>query len=165
MRACVHKGVMIYSGQMRTKYKALQSNIRRTLLLFGVLLFGLLPAAGLVAQTGVIYAEQPKAIDTGGNLNDTLPNGAPKNDCQDGLDEGNCGITRWLIVVINILSAVAGLIITIVIIIGGIQYTTAKDDPQAVAAAKGRITNAILALAVYIFFYAMLQWLVPGGVL
>lgn len=156
---------MVYSGQMRTKYKTIQSNIRKALLTFGVVLFGLLPVAGLVTQSSVVYAEEPKVLDTAGNLNETLPNGAPKNDCQDGLDEGNCGITRWLIVVINILSAAAGLIITIVIIVGGIQYTTAKDDPQAVAAAKGRITNAILALAVYIFFYAFLQWLVPGGVL
>ena len=162
------KVVMVYSGQMRTKYKTIQSNIRKALLTFGVLLFGLLPAAGLVTQPSAVYAEEPKTVDTGGNLNETLdsvPTGSTKNDCQDGLDQGNCGITKWLVAIINILSAAAGLIITIVIIVGGIQYTTAKDDPQAVAAAKGRITNAILALAVYIFFYAFLQWLVPGGVL
>lgn len=157
---------MVYSGQMRTKYKTIQLNIQKLLLSVAVVMFGLLPAAGVVVRQGAVYAEEPATVDTGGKLDlDSVPTGSRKNDCQDGLDEKNCGITEWLRAVINILSAAAGLIITIVIIIGGIQYTTAKDDPQAVAAAKGRITNAIIALAVYIFFYAFLQWLVPGGIL
>jgi hypothetical protein len=46
----------------------------------------------------------------------------------------------------------------------GIRYTTAGDDPQKVASAKGHIFNAIVALVAFIFLFAVLQWLVPGGI-
>ena len=64
---------------------------------------------------------------------------------------------------IKFLSAGVGLIVTIMIIIAGIQYSMAGGDPQKVAAAKSKIANAILALVTYIFFFALLQWLWPGG--
>lgn len=64
---------------------------------------------------------------------------------------------------IKFLSAGVGLIVTIMIIIAGIQYSMAGGDPQKVAAAKSKITNAIVALVTYIFFFALLQWLWPGG--
>jgi len=94
-----------------------------------------------------------------------LPTTAPKNDCQDGLTPANCGITRWLKVIINILSAVVGVVIVGVLVFAGIEYTTSGDDPQKVGKAKTRIANAVLALAVYIFGFAFLQWIVPGGIL
>lgn len=61
------------------------------------------------------------------------------------------------------LSALAGIVIVISIIVGGVQYTTAGADPSKVAAAKHRITNAIIALLCLIFLFAFIQWLVPGG--
>lgn len=90
-------------------------------------------------------------------------------DCQVGqgqaLTKDNCGIIGYIITFINILSGLVGVVIVIMIAVGGIQYTTARDDPQAVAAAKVRIRNAILALVFYLFGFAFLQWLVPGGLL
>ncbi len=56
-----------------------------------------------------------------------------------------------------------GLIITIIVVSAGVQYSTAGGDPQKVNAAKKRISNALLALLVFIFMYALLQFLVPGG--
>jgi hypothetical protein len=65
---------------------------------------------------------------------------------------------------INLLSASVGIIVVIMVIIGGIQYMTASGNPQAVAVAKKRITNAIIALVSLIFMYSVLQWLIPGGI-
>jgi hypothetical protein len=48
--------------------------------------------------------------------------------------------------------------------IAGIQYTTSRDNPQAVQAAKQKIYNIFLGLGVYFFLYAFVQWLIPGGV-
>ncbi len=77
----------------------------------------------------------------------------------------DCGlIRRYFNPVITFLTAVVGIVATIAIIIGGIQYSTSADDPQKVAAAKARIINAVLALLAFIFLWAFLQWLVPGGV-
>ncbi|MDQ3064754.1 MAG: pilin [bacterium] len=90
-----------------------------------------------------------------------------ESDCSDpgGLNSGNCGIIRYLVLFINVLSALVGLVVIASIIIGGIQYTASGSDPQKVAAAKDRIRNAIIALIFFIFTYSFLNYLVPGGVL
>ncbi len=81
---------------------------------------------------------------------------------KDVTSSDNCIITN-VNVVINILSGSIGLLVIIVIIIAGIQYTTAGGDPQRIGKAKNRIRNAIVALVAYMFLYGFLQWIVPGG--
>lgn len=91
---------------------------------------------------------------------------AIKSDCNaDDLDESNCGIIKYLKMAINTLSAVAGVVIVGSVIFAGIQYSASADDPQAVAKAKGRIINALIALLLFVFGYGILNWLIPGGVL
>lgn len=87
-------------------------------------------------------------------------------DCnQAKLTKSNCQILEYLIVLINVLSTGVGIVVVGSIIYGGVQYTTAADDPQKISAAKGRIYNSIFALIAFIFGFAFLQWVVPGGVL
>lgn len=87
------------------------------------------------------------------------------NDCHEpNLNKNNCGIIRYLVTFIRFLSAIVGIVIVAGIIIGGIQYSVSADEANAVNAAKKRIFNAVLALVVYIFMFALLQYLVPGGV-
>lgn len=116
-------------------------------------------------------AQRQKCIQSGGT---TAPDGAAaaptdtpatkKDDCSDKpLSSSNCGIIKYLVIIINALSAMVGVVVVIMIIIGGIQYSTSADDPQAVANAKKRIMNAVLALVIFIFSYAFLQWVIPGG--
>jgi lysylphosphatidylglycerol synthetase-like protein (DUF2156 family) len=66
--------------------------------------------------------------------------------------------------IVNILSAAVGIVIIGSLIYAGIQYAAAGDNSQAVGAAKQRIINSFVALAAYIFLFAFVQWLVPGGV-
>lgn len=88
-----------------------------------------------------------------------------KEDCQAAsLNKGNCHIIGWLVIFINTLSALVGIVVIIVLIVAGIQWSSAGNNPQQLAAAKSRIVNALLALLVFIFMYAFLQWIVPGGV-
>ncbi len=87
-------------------------------------------------------------------------------DCKEAnLSKDNCGIVRYLLLFINALSALVGLAVVIMIIVGGIEYAAAADNPQKVSAAKSKIINALLALLMFIFMYAFLQWVVPGGIL
>jgi hypothetical protein len=65
--------------------------------------------------------------------------------------------------IINALSFGVGVIIIIMIILGGIQYMAAGDNPNGVTAAKQRVSNALIALAVFLLTFAFLQWLIPGG--
>jgi len=73
-------------------------------------------------------------------------------------------IAKYINPLITLLSALVGLVVTISIVIGGIQYSSSAGDPQAATAAKNRIRNAIIALVAFIFLYAFLQFLVPGGI-
>lgn len=66
--------------------------------------------------------------------------------------------------IINFLSAGVGIIVTGVIILGGIQYIMAGGNPQALTAARQRITNGLIALFIFLFVFAFLQWLIPGGI-
>jgi hypothetical protein len=81
------------------------------------------------------------------------------------LTKDNCSIVGILIVGINFLSAVAGLAIIASVIIAGYQYMTAQDNSSQISAARNRIIWAITAMALFIFTYALLNFLVPGGVL
>jgi hypothetical protein len=76
----------------------------------------------------------------------------------------NNPIVKDINMIVNFLTAGVGIVVVIVIVVGGIQYVMAGDNASAVTAAKERIMNGLLALAVFIFMAAFLQWLVPGGV-
>lgn len=95
-----------------------------------------------------------------------------KDDCRvtekqkaDGvqLDKSNCRIILMVVTITNILSALVGIVIVLAITVAGIQYSMAGGDPQKVTAAKHRIRSALVALLLYIFMFAFLQWIVPGG--
>lgn len=99
-------------------------------------------------------------------VNPRTAEGTLDADCkvEGELNKTNCGIVAYIVNFTRLLTAVVGIVVVIMIAVGGIQYTTARDDPQQVSAAKTRIRNAILALVFYLFSFAFLQWLVPGGI-
>jgi len=65
--------------------------------------------------------------------------------------------------VVDVLTALVGVVVVGVIILGGIQYSAAGDNPQAVSAARKRITNGLIALIAFLLTAAFLQWVIPGG--
>jgi hypothetical protein len=75
----------------------------------------------------------------------------------------NNKITRDLNKIVNFLSAGVGIVITGAIIVGGIQYILAGDNATALTSARKRIVNGLIALVTFLFMYAFLQWLIPGG--
>lgn len=87
-------------------------------------------------------------------------------DCESGKDlsAGNCQLLKRLLDFTNALSGIVAIVVVMMIIIGGIQYSAAGGDPKKVAGAKSRIYNAIFAFLAFIFIYSFLQWLIPGGV-
>jgi len=77
----------------------------------------------------------------------------------------NCSlIAEFINPAITFLSALVGIVVTASIIIGGIQYSAAGDNPQAVASARKRIFNAVLALLIYGLLYGFLNFIIPGGI-
>lgn len=81
----------------------------------------------------------------------------------ESVNEKNCGIISYIVIITNVLSALVGVIIVTMIIWGGIQYSTAGADASKVQAAKQKIINALVALVLFVFGFAIVQWLIPGG--
>lgn len=67
--------------------------------------------------------------------------------------------------VIQFLLAAVGIGLTAVIVIAGFQYMTANGDPQKVSSARKKIGFAITGVILYVFAGAILNFLVPGGVI
>lgn len=65
--------------------------------------------------------------------------------------------------IIDVLAGLVGVVVVGTIILGGIQYAMAGDKAEAVSAAKQRIINGLIALVAFLFIFAFLQWLIPGG--
>lgn len=81
------------------------------------------------------------------------------------MQEQNPIVTDILVPVINVLSAVVGVVVVLSLIVAGIQYIWNADTSAKVEAAKNRIIAAIVAFVIYIFGMALLQFLIPGGIL
>lgn len=85
-------------------------------------------------------------------------------DTIEQIDEKNCNIIKYIVVITNVLSGIVGVVIVAMLIWGGIQYSAAGADASKVQAAKQKITNALLALLLFVFGFSIVQWLIPGGI-
>ena len=102
-----------------------------------------------------------KTLDSNGYCNTGNFVLNPAGECV--ASNGDC-ISNDIQTVINILSVVVGIVILGMVVFGGVRYSLSRSNPQEVQAAKGHLTNAIIALITYIFIYSLLQWIVPGGI-
>lgn len=90
-------------------------------------------------------------------------------NCSDKAATADCRSTedcnlvyRFLNPFIKMLTVLVGVAVVIGIAIGGLQYAGSAGDASKVAAAKTRIRNSVVALIMYFFLYALLQFLIPG---
>jgi len=115
------------------------------------------------------YANDVLATADAVNDVDTSSVTNPDRDAIVNCTGGECLNDNPIVVLtklaINFLSALIGIIITGVIMFSGFMYITSHGDPNKAAEAKTRIRNAVIALAMYMFLFAGIQWLVPGGLL
>ena len=80
---------------------------------------------------------------------------------QSGL---RCFVENYVNPAVAFLAALAGVAVVISVIVGAIQYSSAGGDPSKVTAARNRIVESIVALLAFLFLYAFLNFLLPGGV-
>ena len=105
------------------------------------------------------------------NNKGVCPNGDKKDvgeDCSDGskakADVTNNGVWALLIMAINILTAGIGIAAVGGVIYGAIMYTTAGDNEGQIKQAKEIIRNVVIGLILYVAMYALLQFIIPGGI-
>jgi len=126
--------------------------------LLSVLLAGggwLLPTAAIAACDTKNNANVQLGIPMliGGKLTDCIPNNS---------DNGGA-IVVYIKAILQYLSGAVGLVVVLMLVIAGIQYITSVGDPTRIKSAKDRITNAIIALALFLFGFAILSFIIPGS--
>jgi hypothetical protein len=81
-------------------------------------------------------------------------------DCASGNGQptnlmGSGGI---ITTIINVLLFIVGILCVVMIVFGGIRYTTSAGNKQAVDGAKNTIIYAVVGLIVAIVAYALVNW-------
>ena len=77
------------------------------------------------------------------------------NKCDRG---GEADLTGIIQTVINVMLFIVGILCVIMIIFGGIRYTTSTGDKGKVDSAKNTIVYAVVGLIVAIVAFAVVQW-------
>lgn len=87
-------------------------------------------------------------------------------DCakvQDSVNGGRGIIWDLLTIAINFLAAGIGLVVLAGIVFGAVTYATSAGSAEQAKKGISFITNAVIALLLFIFMYAIINFLVPGG--
>jgi len=82
-------------------------------------------------------------------------------DCGSGGD--GSAIFDILAIALNIMTYGVGAAAVIGVVITGYQYMTARDNSAQVVKAKNRFLQIVIGLVVWILFWGVLQFLLPGG--
>ena len=112
--------------------------------------------AGVLALAGVGAAMIPAATPVHAEkASDHINNGINATN----LNGGN-NLENTVTGVINVILYIVGILAVVMIIIGGVQYTTSGGDQAAVTKAKNTILYGIIGLVVAILAYAIVNFVV-----
>src|SRR6218665_2828820 len=59
-------------------------------------------------------------------------------------DNQDCIYKRYINPLVKLLSAAAGVVTVLALVVGGVQYSASDGDPQKIAAAKGLMIKAVI---------------------
>lgn len=90
---------------------------------------------------------------------------AKKTDVKTSILPSEWGI--WDILNYILVTMTAGVVIAAIgsVVVAGVLYTSAGSNSSQVQKAKTMITNTIIGMLAYAVMWAILEWLIPGGVL
>ncbi|MDF2461227.1 MAG: hypothetical protein K0S68_630 [Candidatus Saccharibacteria bacterium] len=148
--------------------------MKRAILLAVVLVLLALLAPGPTSHSGVAQAtcapnnegkcEDGPVVSVKPCVSIALPiSGTSK--CVNNSSANGGAIVNYLKTILKLLGGAIGLFIILMLIIAGIGYITSFGDPTQIKNSKGRVVNALTALLLYLMMFALLQFLVPGGIL
>lgn len=126
----------------------------------------LLILAFLIGVGGLLVA--PIAFAACGTDGDGKPIDTTVIDCPTtggvNADVENTGVWGLLVLIINILTAGIGIAAVGGIVYAAILYTTAADSAEQTKKAISIIINVAVGLIAYALMYALLNFIIPGGV-
>ena len=106
-----------------------------------------------------------------GNLCGDQPDGSV-NTCEvagvtcDGADRENPesdNILCRLLQIVDFLSVGVAVVAAISVTVAGAQYVVSRGDPNKTAKAINRLIQVGMAIVIYVFGWALMNWLIPGG--
>lgn len=116
-----------------------------------------------------VYAAASPAFSTGPPVTTSYQCGsgsdAVKTSIDIGCEKKGNPIMDLTFAIIKLLSDGVGLVIVASLIWASIQYIGSRGDPNSTAMAIKRIRSNVTALVLFIFAYALLNYVVPGQVL
>lgn len=119
----------------------------------------------LSAVLGITLAPQPAMAAT---CKDYQTSVLPIPGCdganQDKEVDGQAVIFGIIKIVIQIMTAVIGIVAVGAVIFGAILYGTSGDNPENLKKAKGIWMNVVIGLMLFAFMVAITSFLIPGGV-
>lgn len=83
-------------------------------------------------------------------------------ECNIESGDGSASLMSTIGMIINVVLGLTGLLASIVIIYGGIQYTTSTGDPNKVKKAKDTITYGIIGLVVSLLAFAIVNFVIQN---
>jgi hypothetical protein len=89
--------------------------------------------------------------------------GCQGSACKSSSPDGCSALIDALFAFIRFLSAGVGIVVVASTVIAGIQYISSRGDPNATGKAIGRLSNNVVVLIAYVFSYAILNFVIPGG--
>ena len=136
----------------------------RAVVLAVVLGAGLAPVSVSVSRGVALQANVAEAVCASNQVEIGTPiigtNKCVSNDAASG-----GAIVVYMKMVLKFLSGAVGLVVLLMLIVSGIQYITSAGDPSQIKAAKSRLVNAITALVLFLMAFAILSFIIPGGIL
>ncbi|MDB5177185.1 MAG: rane protein of unknown function [Candidatus Saccharibacteria bacterium] len=124
--------------------KKLQTIILSIAVLVGVVAAPLVATSAVQAQTDPAKSIGDGVSDIGGGTADTKQ------------------LTDLIKTIVNVLLFILGAVAVIMIIFGGIKYTTSNGDSSQITSAKNTILYAVVGLVVAILAYAIVNFVVSS---
>ena len=134
---------------------------------------------GSTPQTASQRVDKPAGKDT--NLGTCGTHGTDNDDVETvliGCDKQACGTTSGQgdfkgVPVITCILKYGISALTVLVGVGAVagiaweavQYARAQDDQSIVSSARRRIRDIVIGLGVYVFMIAVINWLIPGGII
>ena len=110
--------------------------------------------AAVILSVGVFALVPAFPVGAVNVIDDACNSGSDSTIC-DNRDEN---VSDVVAIVVNTLLFIVGIISVVMIIVGGLRYTTSGGDSGSVTAAKNTILYAVIGLVVSIVAYAVVNW-------
>ena len=141
-------------------------NIAKKQTIFGILMGValLLSTITAVVVSSSLHAASPQeaaCTGTGGQWKEAEPLATPPTPAKcipDTAQAGSVTVEGALKTVVNVLLFIIGAISVIMIVIGGIKYTTSNGDSSAVTSAKNTILYSVIGLVIALMAYAIVNF-------